>query len=431
MKLRFFPIAIERGSGSTLYDADGKEYLDFNSGWGVANVGYCNSEIIEAAYEQMKKLSFNCLISASNLKSVELAEKLISLAPGDFEKKVWFGHSGSDANEFIAKIVPKATGRPRIMTFVGSYHGQTMGSYAMSGHPAQSRMIAGGNIIKSPYPYCYRCPFNTDENKCGCFCAEYIEEYVLKTMYDPYQVGAIVIEAIQSDGGDIVPPNDFLKEIERICRKYEILLIFDEVKIGFGRTGKFFGFQNWDIVPDAIVIGKPIAGGLPLSAVIGRKELMDAGYAAHMFTTAGDPVSCVAALKTIEIVERNQLAENAEKIGLFLLRELRKLKEKYECIGDVRGCGLILGVEFVKNKATRAPDKDMAALVVYDSFLRGLLYYGTGIFENVLEFTPPLVLTLPEAKRAISILEKSIAGALSGEITLKDIEGFSGWGMLG
>lgn len=428
LKLRFFPISIEKGEKATLYDADGKAYIDFNGGWGVANVGYCHPEIIEAATAQMKELTFNCLISSTNQASVELAEKLITLVPGDFEKKVWFGHSGSDANEFIAKLVPVATKRPRILTFVGAYHGQTMGSYAMSGHPAQGQFISGGNIIKAPYPYCYRCPFDKTEESCGCFCASYIEDYILKAMYEPEQVGAIVLESIQSDGGDIVPPEGFLKAVEAICRKHGILLIADEVKIGFGRTGKLFGFENWGIVPDAVVAGKPLAGGLPLSAVIGRKELMDAGYGVHMFTTAGDPVSCAAALKTIEVIEKEKLAENAENVGGFLLGELLKLKDKYDCIGDVRGKGLILGVEFVKDRATKEPDTDMAALVVYSSYQLGLLYYYAGIFGNVLEFTPPLVLTMEEAEKAVSILEQSIDNVLSGNITMKQIKDFAGWG---
>ena len=200
LKLRFYPFTAATGNESNLYDVDGKEYIDFNAGWAVANTGYCHPRIVKAVHRQMKKLSFSSLTSTLSEDSIQLAEALKRLTPGDFEKKVWFGHSGSDANEFIAKIVPLAANKPRIATFTGSYHGQTMGSYAMSGHPAQSKFIGGGNVIKLPYPYCYRCPFEKDPSHCELFCLKYIKNYLLKDVYQTDQIAAIVIEAIQSDG---------------------------------------------------------------------------------------------------------------------------------------------------------------------------------------------------------------------------------------
>ena len=199
MKLRFYPFVAESGTGAVLYDVDGGEYLDFNAGWGVANTGYNHPRIIKAVCDQINRLSFASTISVLNERSIELAEKLISLAPGDFPKKVWYGHSGSDANEFISKIIPLATGRPKILSFVGSYHGQTMGSYAMSGHPSQSKFAAGGDIVKVPYPYCHRCAFGRNPDDCSLFCLKYIEKYILSFMCQPEQIGAIIIEAIQCD----------------------------------------------------------------------------------------------------------------------------------------------------------------------------------------------------------------------------------------
>jgi len=399
LKLRFYPITVEKGKGSILIDVDGKEYIDFNAGWAVANTGYCHPGIIKAVHMQMQRLSFSSLTSVLSAESIELAERLKELTPGNFDKKVWFGHSGSDANEFVAKIAPLASQRPRILTFVGSYHGQTMGSYAMSGHPAQSRFIGGGNVVKLPYPYCYRCAFEKTPCDCGLFCLKYIKNYIFKAVCQPDQVAALVIEAIQSDGGDIVPPDGFLKGLQEICNEHGIYFIIDEVKVGFGRTGKFFGFENWDVVPDAVIMGKPMASGQPLSAVVGRKELMDAGVGQHLFTTAGNPVACAASLETLSVIKEERLEANAANIGIYLLEQFHKLKEKYEIIGDVRGKGLILGIELVKDRDTKEPADEMAALVVYRSYELGLLYYYAGIHSNVLEFTPPLVLTMKEAKK--------------------------------
>lgn len=428
MKLRFYPITVASGEGALLWDVDGKEYLDFNAGWGVANTGYNHPRIIKVVCNQMHKLSFASTISASNVESIELAEQLISLTPGNFEKKVWYGHSGSDANEFIAKIVPLATGRPKILTFVGSYHGQTMGSYAMSGHPAQSMGGGGGNIIKLPYPYCYRCAFEKEAKNCNLFCIKYIEDYILKFACQPAQVAAIVIEAIQCDGGDVVPPDGFLQGLEKICHKHDILFIIDEVKVGFGRTGKMFSYEHWGVVPDAVVMGKPMGGGQPLSAVVGKKELMDAAVSAHLFTTAGNPVACAAALETIKIIKEEDLAKKAIVLGGYLKLAFLKLKDKYEIVSDVRGKGLVLGIELVKDRKTKEPANEIAALVVYRSYELGLLYYYAGVFSNVLEFTPPLVISIEQADRAVQILDQSIQDVLDGKITKEKLKDFSGWG---
>ena len=426
MKLRFYPITVNSGKGATLIDIEGKEYLDFNAGWGVANTGYGHPRIVKAVCDQMNRMSFTSPVSTVNVESIDLAEELIALTPGDFAKKVWFGHSGSDANEFIAKIVPLATGRPRILSFVGSYHGQTMGSYAMSGHPAQSRFISGGNVIKLPYPYCHRCPFGRNLCECNLFCLKYIEDYALKSICEPDQIGAIVIEAIQCDGGDIVPPEGFLEGLQSICQNHGILYIFDEVKVGFGRTGKMFGFENWGVVPDAIVMGKPLGGGQPLSAVVGRKELMDAAVGAHLFTTAGNSVACVSALETIKIIKEEGLMENAKVIGDFLMDAFKKLKSKYDVIADVRGKGLLLGIELV-NKSNE-PDAELTALVVYRSYELGLLYYYAGVFNNVLEFTPPLTINMEQAEFAVETIEKAIQDVLDGKVNRDKVAFYAGWG---
>lgn len=427
MSLRFCPFVAESGSGAVLKDPDGKEYLDLTAGWGVANVGYCHPRVTRAVTDQMNTLSFATTISVPNLKSIELAEKLKELVPGDFDKSVWFGHSGSDANEFIAKIIPYATGRSKILTFVGSYHGQTMGSYVMSGHPAQSRFSGGGNIVKLPYPYCYRCAFEKERESCDLFCLRYIEDYIFDAVTSPEQVGAIVLEAIQCDGGDVVPADGFMKGIEKLCRKYGILLIIDEVKIGFGRTGKMFGFEHWDVEPDLVVMAKPMGAGQPISAVVGRKDIMNSGIGMHYFTTAGNPVACAAALETISILEDEKLVENAKEVGNYFVQELEKLKGKHDIISDVRGKGLVIGVELVKDRKTKEPATDEAAKVLYRGYELGLLFYNSGINSNVLEFTPPLVITKEQVDFAISVLDEAIEDVVNGRVPDEKLAEFAGW----
>lgn len=427
LKLRFYPLVADKGVGSKIYDVEGKEYIDFNAGWAVANTGYCHPKIKKTINEQIDKLTFSSLTSVLSESSIELAEKLKSLTPGNFEKKVWFGHSGSDANECISKIVPIAKGKPRLISFVGAYHGQTMGSYAMSAHPAQTKFIGGGNITKIPYPYCYRCPFKKDASSCDLFCLKFLEEYVLTSQLPADQVGGIIIEAIQSDGGDVVPPDGFLQGLQDICRRNDIYLIIDEVKIGFGRTGKFFGFENWDVIPDAVVLGKPIASGLPLSAVVARKEILDCGSGLHLFTTAGNPLACTTALKTIQVLNEEKMLENASDMGQYLLESLRGLQKKYSIIGDVRGKGLIIGIELVKDRETKEPAAEFAAMAAYRAFELGVLFYYAGIHSNVIELTPPLTLTKEEVDKGVKVIEQAIEEVLDEVITPEKLGSFSGW----
>ena len=427
MKLRFCPFVAETADGAYLIDPDGKKYLDFSAGWGVANTGYNHPRIIEAVSKAVKKLSFTTTISMLNRESIELAERLVELTPGDFEKAVWYGHSGSDANEFLAKMVPVATGRDRILTFVGSYHGQTMGSYGMSGHPSQSKFIAGGNVVKLPYPYCYRCAFEKERESCDLFCLRYIEDYIFDAVAAPDQIGAIVIEAVQCDGGDVVPADGFLKGLEALCRKHGILFIIDEVKIGFGRTGKMFGFENWGVTPDAVVMGKPMGGGQPLSAVVGRKELLNAGVGMHLFTTAGNPVACAAGLETIKIIEEEKLRENAKEMGDYLVSLFNDMKKDYPAIGDVRGKGLVIGVELIEDPETKAPASDMAAMLVYRCYELGLLLYDSGINANTIELTPPLIITREQCDEAVAIIKQALDDVIEGRITMDKLDEFAGW----
>jgi 4-aminobutyrate aminotransferase len=427
MKIRFFPLVAREAKGNRIVDVEGKEYLDFSGNWSVANTGYGHPKIVEAISRQVEKNSFTCPISVLCEPTVELAERLIELAPGDFEKKVWFGLSGSDANDCIAKLVPQATRRNRLISYFGAYHGQTMGSMSLSGHTAQARFVGGGNVTKIPYPYCYRCAFGREPDTCGLFCLEFLEKPVFASVCPPEDTAAIIIEAIQCDGGDVVPPQDYLGRLRELCDRYGIYLVLDEVKIGVGRTGRFFGFENFGIIPDAIVFGKPIASGMPLSGVIGRANILDKIAASHLFTTAGNPVSTAAGLATIRVIEEEGLMENAEGVGAYLKQNLMDLVGRHETVGDVRGKGLVLGLELVRDRETREPAPCETAKVSYRAFQNGLVIFYVGVHSNVLEFTPPLTLTRADVDEGVEKLEAAITDVEQGRVSDEEIAPFAGW----
>jgi 4-aminobutyrate aminotransferase len=427
LKVRFFPFAAARAEGSTIYDVDGKKNLDFTAGWAVANIGYGDRRVVDAVHETFSRLSFATLVSMPHEQSAALAERLTALTPGSFAKKVWFGLSGSDANDFLAKMVPLATGRPRFLSFIGGYHGQTAGSAALSGHTAQAKSMGGGNVVKVPYPNPYRPTFGVSPDRIGEATLDFIENYLFKTICPPADTGAVILEAIQSDGGDIVPPPGFLKGLAELCQRHGILLIVDEVKVGMGRSGLMFAFEHEGVVPDAVSLGKSLGGGLPISAVVGRQELLDAATANSMFTTAGNPACCAAALATLDVIESDRLVERAAITGKKLLDALNKLMTNHELIGDVRGRGMIIGVELVRNRTTKEPASLEAAKVVYRAAEPGLLVFYGGVYSNVLEITPPLILTEAEIEQGVAILDQAITDVENGLVSDEQLGDYAGW----
>jgi len=354
LKIRFYPLAVKSGKGTILRDYEDKEYLDISAGWAVANIGYGHEKMAAALKEQYETLSFSSNITIPDSQMIQLSEKLVDLLPGSFEKKVWYGLSGSDANDCIAKLIPLSAERPRMISFMGSYHGQTMGSLALSGHTAQARFVSGANVVKVPYPNPYRPPFGRTENLTQQV-IDYIEHEMFTTICPPESTAGIIIEAIQSDGGVIVPPEDFLPELRKLCDRHGIYLIVDEVKVGMGRTGKWFAFEHSGIEVDAVSLGKPLGGGVPISAVIARKEILDCGYALHLFTSSGNPISSKAALTNLSIIEEENLIGNVIEQGEYFKQQLHDLQNKHEMIGDVRGKGLALGIELVEDRYTKQP----------------------------------------------------------------------------
>ncbi|QCJ42620.1 aspartate aminotransferase family protein [Bacillus sp. S3] len=426
LKIRFYPISVKSATGTRIIDQAGQEYLDLAAGWAVAGIGYGHPRVSNRIKNQYETLSFTSQLSAPESTMVTLAEKLIDITPGDFPKKVWFGHSGSDANDCIAKLVPLEKNRPRMISFMGSYHGQTMGSLSLSGHPAQSLFIGSGNVVKIPYPNPYRPPFGETENLTEQL-IQYLEQEVFKTICPPETTAGIIVEGIQSDGGLLVPPADFLPRLQEVCRRYGIHLIFDEVKVGLGRTGKWFSFDHYGIVPDAVVLGKSLGGGLPISAVVARKEILDVGTGIHMFTASGNPVSTTASLETLHIIEDERLIDNARINGEYFKDLLQQLKNKYEWIGDVRGKGLAIGVELVEDRVSKTPAAEKTAAICYRCYELGMLVFYVGINSNVIEITPPLTISKEEIDLAVSIFDQAFSDLKEQKINMEKVKQYAGW----
>ena len=425
IKLRFFPLAVDSGEGCRLRDVEGKEYLDFTAGWALANTGYSHPQVKAALIEQLDRTTFASLISGMHEPALKLAEKLTNLVPGDFPKKVWFGLSGSDASETVGRLLPLATGKRRLVSFIGAYHGSTAASMSMSAHIALADFISAGPVVKVPYPNPYRCPFGDDINDCAERSIRFLEDYIFKTICPPGDVAGIIVEAVQSDGGDIVPPPHFLPMLEEVCRRHNIYLVVDEVKVGMGRTGRMFSFEHFNVTPDVVILGKSLGGGLPLSAVVARQEILDVGFA--LFTATGNALSCAAGLATVEAIEQDGLVQNAAQVGAYLHRQLQALQSQHPLIGDVRGLGMIQGVELVKDRAAKEPAPTQAAKVVYRAFELGLLVFYVGMFSNVLEITPPLIMSNAEVDEGVAILDQALADVEAGRVSDEAIARYAGW----
>lgn len=421
--LRFFPLAATGGSGAFLTNDDGRRLLDFAASWGAAALGHSHPGVRDAVQAALADQAGASILSSANLPSVRLAEKLLSMVPKRAAGRVWLGHSGSDANETIARAVVAATGRSRILAFHGAYHGGTSGSMAVSGHPVQQGVPRAPGLTLVPYPNAYR---DGGEAQAESAALEHIHRLFAGTV-PPGEVAAFFIEPIQSDGGMIVPPANFFREIEKLCRQHGILLVCDEVKVGLGRSGKLHAFEHLGIEPDIVVFGKGLGGGLPISAAVGPEAVMNHQAAFSFQTVHGNPVCAAAASAVLEAIETEELAENAKRTGAYLLEGLDRLKLKHDIIGDVRGRGLAIGVELVTDRGSKTPASRETAMTVYRSFELGLVLFYVGVNSNVLELTPPLTLTQEEARSGLDILDRALADAAGGRVDPRKLEAFQGW----
>ena len=410
----YHPITIERGKNALLYDINGKEYIDFTSGIGVTTLGHANSELIEAAINQLKKLWHVCIMVMNYAPYVELAEKLAKIAPGSSEKQVLLQNSGSEAVENAIKIARQVTGRYYIVTYENSFHGRGTYGYALATtgkwKPYKvgfDPLLPGVEFI--PYPYCYRCLFKQEYPQCGLTCLDYVKKWFTYTRVTPERIAAFIIEIVQGEGGFVVAPLDYVKELKKFLEENNILLIDDEVQAGWGRTGKLWAIEHCNVEPDIMVTAKAIANGLPLSAVIGKRDIMEKTYPGSFGGTyGGNPVSCAVALKVIEIMLRDKLPERAERLGQVIRKRLNEMSEKYEIIGDVRGLGVMQAIELVKNRKTKEPATEETIKVINKAREKGLLLLRAGLFLNVIRLHPPLTIEEEVLHRGLDILEESL-----------------------
>ena len=411
---RWYPLVVRRARGVWVEDVDGNVYLDFNSGIAVNNVGHSHPKILSAVKKQLDLLQHYSITDFLYEPPVILAEKLVSITPGGFEKKVFYTNSGAEAIEASLKV---ARGffegkRPYFIALIGSFHGRTFGALSLtSSKPVQRRRFGPllPGIYHVPYPYCFRCPYKQKYPECGLWCVHFIEEWLFKKYVPPEEVAAIVFEPIAGEGGYIVPPKNFFGELKKLADKYGILLIDDEVQAGMGRTGKWFAIEHWNTIPDVIAIAKGIAAGLPLGATIGRSEVMDLPPGSHASTFGGNPVSCSAAIAVIDVIKEEKLLENAALIGEHIIKRLDEMSAYIPAIGDIRGKGLMIGVELVKKN--NEPHRELLKRTINLSFKRGLLVIGAGV--STIRIAPPLVITLEQADKGLEILERALKDALS------------------
>jgi 4-aminobutyrate aminotransferase len=426
MKIRLYPFVPAASEGCRITDVDGKTYLDFIAAAAVVQTGYRHPKVREAILSALDGIWTSMHCCYPTMPAIELAERLAELVPGDFEKRVWFGTTGSDANDCLSRLLPKATGRRRLISFIGGYHGQTTGSAALSGHQTQADMIGVGNVTKVPYPDPYRCSWGPcSRDGCSLKCLDFVKR-TLQTTSPASDTGAIILEAMQSDGGDIVPPVNYIPALRKLCDELGVWLVFDEVKTGLGRTGKWFAFQHAEVVPDAVSLGKPLGGGLPLSAVVGRKELLDTPTY-NLFTLGGSPAPASAGMAVLDVVEGEGLLANATARGRQLVDGLWALAKKHPLIGDVRGMGLMVGVELVRDRDTREPASREAARLAYRCFELGLIVIYCGIHGNVIEMTPPLTITSADVDEALTKFDQALSDIEAGRFDDAKLAPYAGW----
>jgi 4-aminobutyrate aminotransferase len=409
-----FKLVAERGEGVWVTDVDGNVFLDCNAGVAVCSTGHCHPEVVRAIQDQAAKLIHMCGTDYYYEHMPALARKLDEIVPVQSPTRTHFANSGTEAVETALKLAMHATGREKFIAFFNSFHGRTLGSLSLtSSRVAQRRGFKRQalDVVHVPYPNAFRDPFTGKKSDAATVsrqCLAWIEERLFKTTTPPEEVAGIVVECVQGEGGYVPAPKEFLQGLRRICDEHGIMLIVDEVQSGMGRTGKMFASEHYDLKPDIVTIAKGIGSGLPIGACVARADVMDWKPGAHASTFGGNPVCIAAALKTIELLE-NGLVRNSAEVGDYLKAGLEKLKAKHDSIGDVRGLGLMIGVEFVTDGATLAPDAEMRDRVEVECFNRGLIILGAG--ANTIRWSPPLTLTRENVDVALEIFDEAVAAS--------------------
>ena len=407
---RSYPLVAKRGRGLRVEDADGNQFLDFAAGIAVCSTGHCHPEVVKAIQDQAAELIHMSGTDFYYESMIQLAERLSKIAPMPGPHKFYFGNSGAEAIECALKLARYHTGRQNMIAFFGAFHGRTMGALSLTASKPQQRrrfapFVPGVTHVRYPYAYrgCSGGPQEEEEFALGC--ARFIEEKLFKTTLPPEEVAAIFVEPIQGEGGYVVAPTIFMQELRKICDRHGILLVADEVQSGAGRTGKWWAIEHTGVEPDMVCMAKGIASGMPLSVCMTRAEIMDWKPGSHASTFGGNPVSIAAALATLDVIERDGLG-NAAKIGDAMIRRLKEWPKKHPIVGDVRGRGLMIGIELVKDQQSRQPVGEWRNRIELLAYERGLLILGCG--ETSIRLAPPLIVKQEEADIALDILEDCI-----------------------
>jgi 4-aminobutyrate aminotransferase len=419
--LRFNPLTATGGSGSYLREEDGRRILDLSASATAASLGYGHPAVVEALTKSARDMAGASLLMIPNEPATALAELLLAITPGSGDRRVWYGHSGSDANDAAMRVASAATGRGRFISFIGSYHGCLAGSMSISGHTAMTHSLPRPGLVLLPYPDTYRPKFSADDVLA-------MLDYQFETTCPPEQVAAIFIEPILSDGGLIVPPKGFLQAIQERCHKHGILVVLDEVKVGLGRSGKLLAYQHDDLAPDMTVFGKGLGGGLPISAIVGPAAILDHAPAFAMQTTAGNPVCTAVGKAVLDTIINEGLPAHAETMGAKMRAGFTKLAEQHEIIGDVRGRGLAIGIDLVASRETRAPvSATTTAKVIYRAYELGANFLYVGLAANVLEITPPLNVSAAEIEEGLDIIDRALADVARGVVSDESVQAFMNW----
>lgn len=403
---RSYPLVVERGEGASIIDVDGMRYLDFTSGIAVTSTGHCHPKIVDAIKRQAEILIHMSGTDFYYPSEIRLAEKLVSITPGRNQKKVFFTNSGAESTEAAMKLARYHTKRPHFIAFYGGFHGRTMGALSVTASkPVHRKGFAPlvPEVTHIPYAYCYRCPFEHEPEGCDIECLAFLKEKVFRHKIPPEEVAAIFVEPIQGEGGYVIPPKPFMSRLQSIAKEFGILIIADEIQSGMGRTGRMFASEHFGLLPDIITIAKGIASGMPLGAMVANSDVMDWESGSHANTFGGNPIACEAALATIEILEQG-LIQNADKVGRYILSRLDQMMKVHPLIGDVRGIGLMIGVELVRDRKTKEMATTERSEVIQAAFKKGLLILGCGF--NVIRFMPPLIITKDDADKALAIFDE-------------------------
>jgi 4-aminobutyrate aminotransferase / (S)-3-amino-2-methylpropionate transaminase / 5-aminovalerate transaminase len=411
---------IAKAKGASLFDVEGREYIDFGGGIAVMNVGHSHPKVVAAIQQQAEKFTHTCFMVTPYEAPVVLAGRLCAAVPGDFPKAVMFANSGAEAVENAVKIARYQTQKQAIIAFENGFHGRTLLTMTLTSKVKPYKFGFGPyapEVYRMPFAYCYRCPLRLNYPSCDVACADALNDFFLSHVA-PEATAAIIVEPVQGEGGFIAPPKEYFQRLKAICEANHVLFIADEIQSGMGRTGTMFAMEQYGVIPDLTTVAKSLAAGLPLSAVVGRKEIMDAVHPAGIGGTyGGNPLACAAALAVMDIFEEEKLLERAKTLGTLLRSRLEAFKEEFELIGDVRGLGPMIAMELVKDRGKKTPAGDAAKALVKYCFDRGLILLACGVYGNVIRLLMPLVIGSEQLDRGLEIVHDGLAFIQSNSVS--------------